>query len=117
TQTDAMMVTVNGNAGPFALTSQNTAGISWIQGSTQNITWSVNNTTALAGSANVNIKLSLDNGETWPITLASNVPNDGSETITVPDVASPYCRIWIEPTANIYYAINSTPFAIGYTVS
>src|SRR5690606_26291776 len=33
------------------------------------------------------------------------------------NVASPYCRIWIEPTANIYYAINSTPFAIGYTVT
>ena len=117
TQTDAAVVTVSGSAGPFALTSQNTSGISWPQGSTQTITWSVNNTNTLAGSSNVNIKLSTDNGQTWPITLASNVPNDGSETITVPSIAAPYCRIWIEPVANIYYAINSTPFAIGYTVT
>ncbi len=117
TQTDATIITVSGTAGPFALTSQNASGISWTQGSTQTVTWSVNNTNTLAGSSNVNIKLSLDNGVTWPITLASNVPNDGSETITVPNVAAPYCRLWIEPVANIYYAVNSTPFAIGYTVT
>lgn len=117
TNTDGTVITVSGTAGPFAVTSQNTAGVSWTQGSTQNVTWSVNSTNTLAGSSNVNIKLSTDGGLTFPITLASNVPNDGSETVTVPNVASPYCRIWIEPTANIYYAVNSTPFAIGYTVT
>jgi subtilisin-like proprotein convertase family protein len=29
--------------------------------------------------------------------------------------SSKNCRILIEPTANIYYAINSQPFAVGYT--
>jgi subtilisin-like proprotein convertase family protein len=117
TQTDAMIVSVNGSAGPFAVTSQNVAGISWTQGTTQTITWSVNNTATLQGSANVKILLSTDNGLTWPITLAASTPNDGSETITVPNVAAPNCRIWIQPVGNIYYAINSKPFAIGYTVS
>ncbi|HEX9981383.1 MAG TPA: zinc-dependent metalloprotease family protein [Flavobacterium sp.] len=117
TNTDAMVVTVSPLAGPFALTSQNTSGISWTQGASQAITWSVNNTSVLTGSANVNIKLSTDGGVTWPITLAANTPNDGNETITVPNVAAVNCRIMIEPTGNIFYAVNSQSFAIGYIIT
>ncbi len=119
TQTDAMVVTVNAGAGPFAVTSQNADNVAWDKGSSQTITWSVNNTNSLAGSANVTIKLSTDGGLTFPIVLASNTPNDGSETITVPTsvASSTNCRIWIQPTDNIYYAVNSKPFAIGYTVT
>lgn len=114
TSTDSKTVNVSSSAGPFAVTSQNTSGISWQAGATETITWSVNNTTSLAGSANVNIKLSVDGGLTFPITLAANTPNDGTQDITVPAVSGQNCRIWIEPTGNIYYAINSTPFAIGF---
>lgn len=115
TNTDAMVVVVNANAGPFAISSQNTDNIGWINGSLQTITWTVNNTNTLAGSSNVNIKLSTDGGLTFPITLVSNTPNDGSETITVPaDLKATACRLLIEPTANIYYAVNSKQFAVGY---
>jgi subtilisin-like proprotein convertase family protein len=118
TRTDAMAVVVNANAGPFAVTSQNTENIGWANGSQQTISWSVNNTSTLAGSSNVNIKLSTDGGLTFPTTLVSNTPNDGSEIITVPvDIKATTCRLLIEPTDNIYYAVNSNPFAIGYTVS
>lgn len=118
TRTDAMAVVVNANAGPFAVTSQNTENIGWANGSQQTISWSVNNTSTLAGSSNVNIKLSTDGGLTFPTTLVSNTPNDGSEIITVPaEIKATTCRLLIEPTANIYYAVNSNPFAIGYTVS
>ncbi len=115
TKKDANVITVSGTVGPFEVTSQATSGISWTQGSTQNITWNVNNTTSLVGSANVNIKLSTDGGLTFPIMLAANTPNDGNETITVPDVAGPACRIWIEATGNIYFAVNARPFSIGYS--
>lgn len=102
-------------AGPFAITSQNSSSTVWgAAGTTQTITWSVNNTTSLPGSANVNIKMSLDGGVTWPITLASNTPNDGTEDISVPAATSINCRLWIEPTDNLYYAVNSAPFAVGY---
>lgn len=118
TRTDAMAVVVNANTGPFAVTSQNTDNIGWANGSQQTISWSVNNTTTLAGSTNVNIKLSTDGGLTFPTTLVSNTPNDGSEIITVPsDIKATTCRLLIEPTANIYYAVNSNQFAIGYTVT
>lgn len=117
TNTDETIVTVAAFAGPFTVTSQNTADIGWAQGAYQTITWSVNNTNTLEGSSNVNIKLSTDGGLTFPIILAANTPNDGSETILIPAdvVAATNCRILIEPTANIYYALNTKPFAIGYT--
>ncbi len=116
TKTDEMIVTVDATTGPFAFSSQNIPDFSWLQGTSQTITWTVNNTTSLAGSANVNIKLSTDGGLTFPTVLASNTPNDGSETITVPNISAKNCRLLIEPTANIYYAVNSEVFAIGYSV-
>ncbi|OMQ12546.1 reprolysin-like metallopeptidase [[Flexibacter] sp. ATCC 35103] len=117
TNTDAMIVNVVANAGPFTVTSQNTNDVSWQLGSFQTVTWSVNNTNTLQGSANVNIKLSIDGGLTFPIVLASNTANDGSEVIQIPTSvqASTNCRLLIEPTANIYYAVNSKSFAVGYT--
>ncbi|MCP2028215.1 subtilisin-like proprotein convertase family protein [Flavobacterium sp. HSC-32F16] len=117
TNTDGMVVTVTPSAGPFAVTSQNIDNVSWQQGSYQNITWSVNNTNTLQGSSTVNIKLSTDGGLTFPIILAAATANDGSETVLIPESieAATNSRILIEPTANIYYALNSKSFAIGYT--
>jgi lipopolysaccharide export system protein LptA len=60
TNTDEMTVNVSGTAGPFVITSQNTDNLSWFQGQSNTINWSVNNTNTLPGSANVNIRLSVD---------------------------------------------------------
>jgi len=116
TNTDAMVVTVDAKKGPFEVTSQNTEDLSWKPFSLQTITWSVNNTLSLPGSANVNIKLSVDGGLTFSTILKANTPNDGSELIVVPNgITGKNCRILIEPTDNIYYAVNKEPFAVGYT--
>lgn len=113
-----MSVTVNANTGPFTVTSQNTAGISYTQGSTQTVTWNVANTTAAPiNTANVNILLSTDGGLTYPTVLLANTPNDGTQTITIPNVAAPYCRFMVESVGNIFYSINSQSFSIGGTVS
>lgn len=116
TNSDEMIVNVSGTAGPFALTSQNIENLSWFQGTNQTITWSVNSSDVMGGSTNVNIKLSIDGGLTFQTVLLANTPNDGTETIAVPNIEAKNCRIVIEPTANIFYAINSKPFAIGYSV-
>jgi subtilisin-like proprotein convertase family protein len=116
TNTDEVLVTTSGTVGPFAFTSQNTTS-AWNLGENQTITWDVNNTNTLPGSANVNIKLSTDGGLTFPYILAADTPNDGSEVIAVPDVSpSLTCRLLIEPTGNVYYAVNSANFYIGYTI-
>jgi Metallo-peptidase family M12B Reprolysin-like/Secretion system C-terminal sorting domain len=109
-----MTLTISGTVGPFSVTSQNTTGITWPQSSSQTITWATNGAETLAGSTLVDILLSTDGGATFATTLAAATANDGSQIITVPNVLpSTNCRIMIMPTGNIYYAVNTTPFAIS----
>lgn len=117
TNTDAMVVTVKANTGPFTISSQNIPDTNWTEGTTETINWTVNNTNTLSGSTNVNIKLSTDGGLTFPIILVSNTPNDGSEQIIVPKISATDCRILIEPTANIYYAVNGQTFSIKNSIA
>ena len=117
TNTDETLISTSATAGPFTVTSQNVSGIAWAPGNSETVTWDVNNTNTLVGASNVNIKLSIDGGLTYPYVLATDTPNDGTEIITVPTTPlSLNCRLWIEPTANIFYAINSKAFAIGYAI-
>lgn len=115
TNRDNMVVTF-ANTGPFRITSPSTADVSWTQGSSQTVTWDVAGTTANGiNTANVNILLSTDDGATFT-TLVANTPNDGSQVITVPNVASPKCRVMVEAVGNIFYALSKN-IAIGYTIS
>ncbi len=110
---DLTSIQVTTAAGPFTVSSQ-TSNVSWEMGTSQTVTWNVANTdTAPVNTANVNILLSTDGGVTFPITLASNVPNDGSQVITVP-ITSPttQARIIVEGAGNIFYAMNSADFRI-----
>ncbi len=86
-------------------------------GGAVNITWDVANTNqAPINTANVNIKLSTDGGQTFT-TIAANTPNDGNEQITIPaGSTSANAFIMIEPVGNIYYAV-SPSFVIDYTVT
>jgi subtilisin-like proprotein convertase family protein len=112
---DTMMVTVDGASGPFVVTSQ-TTNETWDAGSTQTVTWDVAGTDS--GNVNtptVNILLSIDGGFTFPFVMASDVPNDGSHTVTVPSTGSgdsSSLRVKVEGNNNIFYAINSTNFTL-----
>lgn len=115
TAVDNMIATVDDTDGPFLVTSQNTDQIVWTGGSTETITWDVAGTNIAPGVAtpNVNILLSIDNGQSFNTVLASNVPNNGSYDITVPNVSAPYCRIMVEGAGNIFFNLNEKSFAIG----
>lgn len=117
TNFDDMVVTVDATKGPLTVTSQSTAGITWNQGSSQTITWTVNNTNTLAGGSNVDILLSTDGGQTFTTPLATNIPNNGSATITVPNITSQMARVMVKANGNIFFNVNSKNIAIGYTVS
>ncbi|UGU15595.1 M12 family metallo-peptidase [Sinomicrobium kalidii] len=110
---DDMVVTVDGNSGPFVVTSPN-SNINWQIGTTETVTWNVAGTTgAPVNCQNVNILLSTDGGNTFPVTLASGVANTGSADITVPDNAGNQNRIRIEASNNIFYDISNTNFTIS----
>jgi hypothetical protein len=112
TSDDLMLVTVNGTAGPFTVSAPNTA-VSWSVGSSQTITWNVASTNvAPVNCLNVNILLSTDGGFTYPVTLVSNTPNDGSQAITVPNNIATTCRVKVEAADNIFYDITNVNFTI-----
>lgn len=106
---------VTDQAGPFLVTSQNPSDTYWQVGKQYTITWDVANTTnAPVSCNNVDIFLSLDDGVTWPITLAANTPNDGSETITVPSNAlASKARLKVKGVGNVFFDINNAGFVIN----
>ena len=111
---DFMTVTVDGDSGPFAVTSQ-TTNETWNVGESQTVTWDVAGTdTGSVNTSSVNIYLSTDGGLTFPFSAASNVANDGSHTFSVPpaDGDSDQLRVMVEGNDNIFYAINSTNFTL-----
>jgi gliding motility-associated-like protein len=111
---DTMLVTVDGAAGPFVVTSQ-TTNETWDAGSNQTVTWDVAGTDG--GNVNtptVNILLSTDGGFTYPFVMASDVPNNGSYDVTVPITGgdTSTARVKVEGNNNIFYAINPINFSI-----
>lgn len=98
-------------AGPFTVTSNNSAGGSFSGSMT--VTWNVANTNnSPVNAANVNILLSTDGGNTFPTTLAANTPNDGSESVTLPAITASQCRVKVQGSGSIFFDINNANFAI-----
>lgn len=101
-----MAVTVDGVAGPFLVTSQATT-TTWQTYTAETITWDVAGTdVGPVDSPNVDIVFSTDSGETYPITLALNVPNNGSALIDVPNLNTIKGRIMVRSSNNIFYNVN-----------
>lgn len=109
---DDMVVTVNATAGPFSVSVPNTA-VSWAAGSTQTVTWNVAGTTANGvNAANVDILLSTDGGNTYPIVVLAGTPNDGTQAITVPNNPGTQNRIMVKGSNHIFFDISNTNFTI-----
>ncbi|MEZ4801639.1 MAG: GEVED domain-containing protein [Gelidibacter sp.] len=114
---DDTVITVNGTAGPFVVTAPNT-NVNWNAGTSQTVTWSVAGTTGNGvNAANVDILLSTDGGNTYPITILANTPNDGSQVITVPNNPGSQNRIMVKGSNHIFFDISNTNFTIGGAVS
>lgn len=112
TKRDDMVVNVTDLAGPFEVTIPNTA-LTWDVATNQTVTWNVAGTTVNGINAKyVDIYLSTNGGSTYPILLASKVPNDGSEIIIVPNNIGTANRIMIKGFDHIFFDISNTNFAI-----
>jgi len=111
TVSDEVVISVDSLKGPFSVTSPNTA-ISWGAGSSQTVTWLVNNTDIL--SPNIDILISMDKGKTFN-NLSLNTPNDGSEVIAVPITLTTRGRIKIVSKNSLtaeFYDISNVNFSI-----
>jgi hypothetical protein len=105
-------VNVRADSGPFVVTAPNTA-VTLPGGSQLNVTWDVANTTAApVNAANVKISLSTDGGTTFPTVLAASTANNGSATVTVPNVSTSTARVKVEAVGNIFFDISDANFTI-----
>jgi chitodextrinase len=108
---DDVLIAVNAIAGPFLLTSPNTA-VSYVGGSSQTITWNVAGTTANGiNCANVDILLSTNGGTNWT-TILAGTPNDGSHAVVIPNTPSTTCRIMVKGSNHIFFDVSNTNFTI-----
>lgn len=105
----------------FRVTSHANIGQTWTGDNMQTVTWNTAGTES--GSVNtptVDIYLSLDSGKTWPYLLVSNVPNDGSQDVGVPNVSTAFGLIKVKGHNNIFFDLNDrfiTIVAQPYPVS
>ena len=99
-------------AGPFIITAPNSPA-TIPGGSQQTVTWNVANTsTAPINCANVKISFSTNGGSTFPVVLASSVPNNGSALVTIPNTATTQGRIKVEAVSNIFFDISNANLTI-----
>jgi len=108
---DDTQITATTGAGPFLVTAPNASGGSFSASTT--VTWNVAKTTASpVNTSHVDILLSTDGGITYGTTLLSNTPNDGSELVTLPAIATTTARIKVKAVNNIFFDISNNNFTI-----
>lgn len=113
TQFTDMTVSVTSAAGPFKVTAPD-SNVTLNGGAMSTITWLQAGTDLPPISAtNVNIRLSTDGGQTFPTVLKSNTPNDGTESVLIPNTPTTTARIMIEAANNIFFDISDANFAIA----
>jgi hypothetical protein len=111
----ATTLTLAPTAGPFLVTAPNTA-VTLDGADPTTVTWSVAGTNvAPVNAAQVRILLSTDGGLTWPTVLNSGTANDGSEAVTMPNVATTQARVRVEAVGNVFFDVSNTSFSIRFT--
>lgn len=114
---DEMQLNVIASAGPFRVTSPNSA-VSLTAGTDNTVSWSVADTDqSPISTASVDILLSIDGGYTFPYTLATSTANDGSESVTLPEILTDTARIRVQAVGNVYFDISDEDFTIAAPVN
>ncbi len=106
---------VTDQSGPFRVLGPNVHTDYWRNGNSYTVTWAVANSTAApVNCSTVDIFLSLDDGDTWPITLAAGTANDGSEVITVPTGSyTASARVKVKGSGNVFFDMSDAGFVIN----
>ncbi|MEM7475278.1 MAG: cadherin domain-containing protein [Planctomycetota bacterium] len=81
--------------------------------SRETITWDAAGTTAAPISAShVDVFFSVDGGNTYPIEVATELPNTGSATIVVPNAATNDGRFMVRGHDNVFFDINDASIQV-----
>jgi len=116
---DRTVITV-ANTGPFDVTSPN-GGEALTGNNSHTVTWTVNGTNAHC--SNVDILISTDGGSTYSV-ITDSTPNDGSESITLPNTTTSTARVLVRcdvnggfRAASTFYDISNANFSIQSVLS
>jgi hypothetical protein len=105
-------ITVVNTGSPFTITSPSQSE-TWTGNDQKTITWDVAGTNAAPiNTSLVDIYFSADGGKTYPYLLKSGVPNDGSETIEVPNIATATGRVKVKGNGNVFFDINNQSLTV-----
>lgn len=112
---NTVTLNVDDQAGPFVVQSPNTYTDYWRNGNSYTVKWDVANTNnAPVNCSNVDILLSYDDGVTYPVVLAANTPNDGSELVAVPPNSyTASARVKVKGANNVFFDISNAGFTIN----
>jgi hypothetical protein len=116
---DSAIIKVVQTTTPFKITSHTTAS-TLSAGSNVTLTWDVGGTTAAPIScSNVDISLSIDDGNTFASSLALSSPNDGSEAVIIPSstIANSNSRFKVACSNNIFFDISDAKLTITSSTS
>jgi gliding motility-associated-like protein len=109
---DGLTLSVDAESGPFKVTSQATA-TTFFAGASKQVTWDVANTDKLpVNTEKVTLLLSLDGGMSFPIVLASEVANDGTHAVVIPNHKTTQGRIKVAAVGNVFYSVNAADITI-----
>lgn len=113
TQYADLGVEVVAGAGPFEVLYPSATGIIWQGFDYEIVGWDVANTTTPPINAMfVDIFLSTDGGDTYPIQLADDVANSGSFSVQVPNVSTTEARIMVMNSEGTFFDISNNDFTI-----
>jgi subtilisin-like proprotein convertase family protein len=113
TRYEDVTVEVDDSAGPFVVEVPSSFGIVWESFTEQNVIWDVANTTENPINAEtVDIFLSVNAGQTYPIQLANDVPNSGSYAVEVPSFNTTLARIMVMNSAGTFFDVSDNNFTI-----
>jgi subtilisin-like proprotein convertase family protein len=110
-EVDVIVNTVAG-AGPFSITSQNSA-TTWSQGSSQVVTWDVAGTTTNnINCQQVDLLWTTNNGSSFT-TLVNGVYNDGTQNVIVPSANTSTGRVMVKASQNVFFDINNANIIVN----
>lgn len=103
---DEMTVHFIDSVGPFSILSPQANGIRWKVGSKQTITWDEAGTSAEPVLCQtVDIYLSSDGGQYYDVLLATQIPNNGSALVNIPEVTGTQFRLKVSCSNSTFFDV------------